>query len=57
MPVQGDTEADIPLPDEGEPHDSQSNDSHHLEDEGSDAEGEDLQENPERCILHPIACS
>lgn len=57
MPVQGDTETDIPLPDEGEPHDSQSNDSHHLEDEGSDAEGEDLQENPERCILHPIACS
>ena len=43
------TDADIPLPDEGEPRDSQSEDSRILDDEGSDAEGEDLMEDANRC--------
>lgn len=48
--AQADPDADIPLPAEDVPHDSQSVDSRDLEAEGSDAEGEDLQENAERFV-------
>ena len=46
--MQADSDADIPLPDEGPANDDQSVDSHNIDDLGSDDEGEDLQENAER---------
>ena len=44
-------DADIPLPNEPDPRDYHSDDSH-ASVRGSDDEGEDLQEGAERCVVH-----
>ncbi len=44
-------DADIPLPNEPDDRDYQSDDSRNIQDAGSDDEGEDLQENAERYDL------
>lgn len=48
---QGATDADIPLPNEPEDRGYQSDDSRNVHDAGSEDEGEDLQENAERCCF------
>lgn len=50
-------DADIPLPNEPiDDRDVHSNDSHDLSDQGSDAEGEDLQEDAERYAVWGLSC-
>ena len=50
--LQADPDADIPFPPEAY-RGYQSDDSHNVQDNGSDDEGEDLEEGAERCnILH-----
>ena len=47
--LQAAPDADIPLPNELQDRGYQSDDSHNVQDAGSDDEGEDLQEDAERC--------
>ena len=51
-PADSNTPADIPLENEPEDTGYQSDDSHNVQDAGSDDEGEDLQENAARfCVV------
>jgi len=51
-----DQDADIPLPNEPDDRDYQSDDSRKIQDAGSDDEGEDLQEDAERSDLYAVLC-